>query len=82
MNENELREFLGKQFDAVYDRTKSIHVAIEETIVTAKKAGWLSERQYFNNTDCPCQKGWPHALKDGDPIMVNSMCPCDCHYTV
>lgn len=27
---------------------------------------------------CKCFDGWPHVLKDDDPICV-TLCPCDCH---
>jgi hypothetical protein len=28
---------------------------------------------------CPCLKGCPHVCKDGEQLLTNPVCPCECH---
>lgn len=103
----ELRDFLGKQFDAVYEKTKTIQKAIDDTVEFLKPEQPSVERKITNccceepwtegvvhrndgpcywptkepqqKPKCACYEGFPHVCKEGEQLVSNPSCPCECH---
>ena len=71
----ELREFLGKQFDAVYEKKKTIQKAIDDTVEYLEKPkdpegepcechGEKTRRcEKCKDTICPCVDCWERMLR-------------------